>query len=121
MNRLRRFITWGLTLAIFVSCGAASLPGAALWAPASQATHSSAKNPDSHAIYGGASRLPGVAIRHEAETSGPQVLERLQSQVAGCQLPGSDATIQVIEPLCLLRGRIRCGDSLQSLKTRWQV
>lgn len=119
MNRLRRFILWGLSLAVLASI-AASSPLDTIVPPASDCL-SSAQFDDAASLEIKAIASPGFAIRSDLETSGTIMLERLRSEVALLKLPGSEAGI---EPVFCLRRTLRrtlVTQSLMSLKTRWQL
>lgn len=116
MNRLRRFILWGLSLAILASVAASSLPRVV-----SATSISSAQFDDAASLEITATALSGLAICSDLESSGPIMLERLRSEVALLKLPGSEAGI---EPVFCLRRTLRgtlITQSLMTLKTRWQL
>ncbi|MFN3152939.1 hypothetical protein [Bremerella sp.] len=117
MNRLRRFILWGLSLAVLASVAASSLPRVI-----SPASISSAQFDDAaSSLEIAAATLPGFAIRSDLDSSGPILLERLRAEWAWLEMPGCEAGI---EPLSYL-SRSLCGtritQSLMTLKTRWQL
>jgi len=121
MNRRRRFISGGLTLAIFVSLGVALLPPASQCFSASPADHLVQHESATKAVHVATVLFPGSAKGWQSDAGTPQHLDRLQAEIAAAQLPGCDATIRWVETCCWKRCGSHQGASLQSLKIRWQV
>lgn len=121
MNRLRRFILWGMTLAVLASFVAASFPVFDSLSKSNRLSNATWEESGSSSFGNVTLFFSESAVRSRSESSGTLRFEPFRVPLSVCEMPGCDDSVAVVDSI-FSSGHNRCHVvSLRSLKTRWQI